>query len=218
VDGTDIACSIPAKMHTFRFPLELQAQHEIKGRSALPVGEASLQHLETMFPLWYQQKELLKLLNEERPERHRDLKKASRKQRIFQPGDLVIIRKQVTSHAMLGRPEKLVLKAKGPYRVIDRVSEGRYRVQRLPAIQRLSGRKGKLLTESAIRMEKLPSTMVIIHKRMDMMDMSLATIIRTPQKKFAHFLVVCNTNPSTFRPMYPRHNEYCKMRIRSSLL
>ena len=145
VDGTDIARSIPAKMRTFRFPLESQAEHEIKGRS-LPVGEASLQHLETMFPLWYQQKELLKLLNEERQERHRDLKNASRKQRIFQ----VIIRKQVTSKAMLGRPEKLVLKAKGPYRVIDRVSEGRYRVQRLPAIQGLSGRKGKLLTESAI--------------------------------------------------------------------
>jgi len=174
VDGTDIARSIPAKMRTFRFPLELQAEHEIEGRS-LPVGEASLQHLETMFPLWYQQKELLKLLNEERRERHRELKNASRKQRIFQPGDIVIIRKQVTSNAILGRPEKLVLKAKGPYRIIDRVSEGRYRVQRLPAIQGLSGRKGKLMTESAIRMEKLPSTMVI-HKRMDTMDTRLATM------------------------------------------
>ena len=202
VDGTDIARSIPAKMRTFRFPLELQAEHEIEGRS-LPIGEASLQHLETMFPLWYQQKELLKLLNEERRERHRELKNSSRKQRIFQPGDLVIIRKQVTSNAILGRPEKLVLKAKGPYRVIDRVSEGRYRVQRLPAIQGLSGRKGKLVTESAIRMEKLPSTMVI-HKRMDTMDTRLATmkepLVHNPLEKnlgFFDFGKFTRANPES---------------------
>jgi len=203
VDGTDIARSIPAKMRTFRFPLELQAEHEIEGRS-LPVGEASLQHIETMFPLWYQQKELLnKLLNEERRERHRDLKNASRKQRIFQPGDIVIIRKQVTSNAILGRPEKLVLKAKGPYRIIDRVSEGRYRVQRLPAVQGLSGRKGKLMTESAIRMEKLPSTMVI-HKRMDTMDTRLATmkepLVHNPLEKnlgFFDFGKFTRANPES---------------------
>ncbi len=41
VDGTDIARSIPAKMRTFRFPLELKEEHEIEDR-ALPVGEASL--------------------------------------------------------------------------------------------------------------------------------------------------------------------------------
>jgi hypothetical protein len=73
VDGTDIARSIPAKMRTFRFPIELQDETVIEGR-AIPAGEASIQHLETTFPLWYQQKKLLKLLNEERREKHREMK------------------------------------------------------------------------------------------------------------------------------------------------
>ena len=202
VDGTDIARSIPAKMRTFRFPLELQDETVIEGR-ALPVGEASIQHLETMFPLWYQQKELLKLLNEERREKHREMKNANRKQRVFEKDELVIIRKQVKSNAALGRPEKLMLKAKGPYRVIERASEGRYRVQRLPAVQGLSGKRGKITTEAAIRMERIPST-VVIHKRIDTMDTRMATmkepLVHNPLEKnlgFFEFGKYAKANPQS---------------------
>jgi hypothetical protein len=53
----------------------------------------------------------------------------------------------------------------------EETKEENKNIQRLPAIQGLSGRKGKLLRESAIQMEKLPSTMVF-HKRKDTMDTS----------------------------------------------
>ena len=36
-------------------------------------GEATMQHVETMFPLWFRQKELLKLLIDERRTRHREM-------------------------------------------------------------------------------------------------------------------------------------------------
>jgi hypothetical protein len=70
-------------------------------------GETAIQHVETVFPLWFQQKSLLKLLQETRRVRHL--------QRAFNPGDLVLVRKQVKLSALEGRPEKLTLKAKGPY-------------------------------------------------------------------------------------------------------
>ena len=143
----------------------------------------------------------MKLLNEERREKHRELKNATRRQRLFEKDDLVIIRKQVKSNATLGRPEKLILKAKGPYRVIERAGEGRYRVQRLPAVQGLSGRKGKVITEAAIRMERIPST-VVIHKRIDTMDTRMATmkdpLVHNPLEKnlgFFEFGKFAKANP-----------------------
>ena len=45
-------------------PLDLQNGDDVGKISQQ--GEATIQHVESMFPLWYQQKELLKLLNEER--------------------------------------------------------------------------------------------------------------------------------------------------------
>jgi hypothetical protein len=174
VDGTDIIRSFAAKARTFRFPLEIKQDEEIE--TIIPTeGEASIQHVETMFPLWFQQKELLKLLNDTRRERHREMRNKARTQRIFQPGDLVIVRKQVKSNAAKGLPEKLMLKAKGPYRVIDKPGTDRYRIQRIPTVQGISRRRGKILTESAARMEKLPSS-IVIHKRLDTMDTRLTTL------------------------------------------
>jgi hypothetical protein len=49
--------SFSAKAKTFLFPLELQ--EDICRVTHIPPGEGKL-------PMWYQQKELLKLLNEER--------------------------------------------------------------------------------------------------------------------------------------------------------
>ncbi len=71
VDGTDIIRSFAAKARTFHFPLDIQTGEEI---ARIPEqGEATIQHLETMFPLWFRQKELLKELTKDRREHHREL-------------------------------------------------------------------------------------------------------------------------------------------------
>jgi hypothetical protein len=57
IDGTNVIRSFAAKAQMFRFPLDVQGTHE---EARIPQeGEQALQHLETMFPLWFQQKELL---------------------------------------------------------------------------------------------------------------------------------------------------------------
>jgi hypothetical protein len=57
IDGTDIICSFAAKARTFRFPLDVQETGKV---ARIPQeGELAIQHVETMFPLWYLQKELL---------------------------------------------------------------------------------------------------------------------------------------------------------------
>ena len=58
-------------------------------------------------------------------------------QRKFEIGDLVIMRKQVQLDAAAGVAAKLLFKAKGPYRVVEAVGEGSYRIQRLPFCQGL---------------------------------------------------------------------------------
>jgi hypothetical protein len=129
--------------------------------------------VETMFPLWFQQKELLKTLNDEQRARHREMANKDKKQREFQPGDLVLVRKQVTSNAAEGKPAKLTLKAQGPYRVLESAGDHSYWVQKIPAIQAIRKKKGKRHKELAMRMEKLPSS-VVIHKRVDTLDTRLA--------------------------------------------
>jgi hypothetical protein len=176
IDGTDVVRSFAAKARTFRFPLELQEDDNVI-RIPTGEGEPALQHVETMFPLWFQQKELLKILNNERRERHRNMKNQKRTERKFTPGDLVIIRKQVRSKASEGRPEKLVLKPKGPYRVLEKAGTGSYWVQKIPVLQGMNRRKGKRQKEAAMRMEKIPSS-VVIHKRIDTTDTRFANMKR----------------------------------------
>jgi hypothetical protein len=171
VDGTDVIRSFAAKARTFKFPLDIQTDQEV---ARIPQqGEAAIQHVETMFPLWFQQKELLKTLNEERRARHREMANKDKKHRRFQPGDLVLVRKQVTSNASEGKPAKLTLKARGPYRVLEAAGDHSYWVQKIPAIQAIQKKKGKRHKELAMRMEKLPSS-VVIHKRVDTLDTRLA--------------------------------------------
>ena len=112
VDGTDIIRSFAAKARTFHFPLDIQTDNEI---ARIPEqGEAAIQHVETMFPLWFRQKELLKELTKDRREHHRELANRNKKIRTFQPGDLILVRKQVNSNATEGKPAKLTLEARGP--------------------------------------------------------------------------------------------------------
>ena len=171
VDGTDIIRSFAAKARTFHFPLDIQIDNEV---ARIPEqGEATIQHVETMFPLWYRQKELLKELTKDRREHHRELANRNKKVRTFQPGDLVLVRKQVNSNATEGKPAKLTLKARGPYRILEEAGKNSYYIQKLPAIQSLNRSPGKRMKELAMRMEKLPSSLVI-HKRVDTLDTRLA--------------------------------------------
>ena len=171
VDGTDIIRSFAAKARTFHFPLDVQTENEV---ARIPQqGEATIQHVETMFPLWFRQKELLKLLNDERRTRHREMANETKRKRTFQPGDLVLVRKQVTSKAAEGKPAKLTLKARGPYRILEEAGQNSYWIQKLPAVQSLTKRPGKRMKELAMRMEILPSSMVI-HKRVATLDNRLA--------------------------------------------
>jgi hypothetical protein len=137
VDGTDIIRSFAAKARTLHFPLDVQNNDEHEQ------GEATIQHVETMFPLWFRQKELLKVLNEDRRTKHREMANQNRKKRSFQPGDLVLMRKQLTSSAEAGKPAKLILRARGPYRVLEEAGENSYFIQKLPAVQSLTRRPGK---------------------------------------------------------------------------
>jgi hypothetical protein len=89
IDGTDIIRSFAAKARTFHFPLDVQ---EEPVRLIGNPGERALQHVETMFPLWFRQKALLDILTEERREKHRQYANANRQERReFQPGDIVVI-------------------------------------------------------------------------------------------------------------------------------
>jgi hypothetical protein len=127
-----------------------------------------------MFPLFWRQKEVLKLLNEERRSHHRELKNKNRKQRIFEPGDIVMVRKQVQSNASEGIPAKLLLRTKGPYRVLEKVTHDSYQLQKIPGTTTMIKKKGSTpIKESAFRMHKIPST-IVIHKRVDTSDTRLA--------------------------------------------
>jgi len=168
VDGTDIARSFAAKARTFRFPLELQEgeQEEVNINQR---GEKSVRHIETMFPLWYKQKEVLRILVQERRDHHRKLSNQRKTRRVFNVGDLVIVRRQVHSSAAKGKPGKLMVKPKGPYRVVEKVGTDSYKIQRIPTTQSMATRTAKIQTETAGRMERIPSS-IVIHKRVDTMD------------------------------------------------
>ena len=169
VDGLDVIRSFAAKARTFRFPLDIGQEDGIE--TVIPEeGEDTLDHLETMFPLWYRQKEMLKILNLERRRRHRDLANAGKNKRTFKPGDIVIVRKQIKSKE--GKPAKLTLRARGPYRVLRPEGENTYVIQKIPWVQSLTRRPGKELKELAWRLTKIPST-VVVHKRVNTADTKL---------------------------------------------
>jgi hypothetical protein len=70
-----------------------------------------------MFPLWYQQKELLRIMNKERRNRHRELAN-KHKTKDVSARRLCNYSKKVNSKGDKGKPAKLTLQAKGPYRVL----------------------------------------------------------------------------------------------------
>jgi hypothetical protein len=97
-----------------------------------------------------------------------------RKEVEYDVDDVVIVSKQVQSKAKQGISAKLVMKAKGPYRVVGKAGANSYRLQKLPFCRGL-GRPGTIIKENVKRMEKIPTTLVI-HKRTDGVDSRLATM------------------------------------------
>jgi hypothetical protein len=64
--------------------LDIQTGDEV-ARVPPEEGEATIQHVETMFPLWFRPKELLKELTKDRREHHRNLANKNKKIRTFNP-------------------------------------------------------------------------------------------------------------------------------------
>ena len=62
VDGLDVIRSFVVKARTFRFPLDI-GEGEVEATRIPKQGEETLEYLEMMFPLWFRQKELLRILN-----------------------------------------------------------------------------------------------------------------------------------------------------------
>ena len=173
IDGTNIVRSFVAKGRDFPFPLQI-AEDNNPPRIPPGQGEAAISHVETMFPLWAQQSTMLQILVAERRERPREMINQSKSQRVFNPGDLVIIRKQVQSDSALGRPAKQTFKWKGIYRVLRKEGEKSYLVQKQPTLQNRS-KAGKIIKYSAAVMEKIPSSLVV-HKHLDTTDTRLSAM------------------------------------------
>ena len=175
IDGTDIGRSFAALGRDFPFPIDLALNPP---PVRLPIeGNEALDHVDALFPLLCRQQDLLRLLNQERRICHRELRNGKVTNRVFEPGDLVIVRKQVKSRTSDGISAKLLFRAKGPYRVVGPAHQGSYRLLRLPFAEGL-GRPGRIVKEAAFRMERLPSTL-ILHKCADGADTRLASL-RSP--------------------------------------
>ena len=80
----------------------------------------------------------------------------------------MVVRKQVKSSRKYGGAHKLLLKTKGPYRVLEKATPSSYCLLHLNFCEGL-GRTRRKVKESAASMEKIPSTMVI-HKHVDGSD------------------------------------------------
>jgi hypothetical protein len=171
MDGTDIPRSVGAIGQTFPFPLDMQTRptfvNGFEGANAAGYHDA-------VHPLIAHQWELLLILNKEQRQRHRDLKNDSITERTFAAGNLVIVRKQVQSNTNRGIAGEIVFKSRGPHQVLEPANPGSYWIQKLPFLDGL-GSTGRRVKESAARMERTPSTLVI-HKRPDGADTRLASM------------------------------------------
>jgi hypothetical protein len=168
VDGTNITRSYAAIGREFPFPIDTSLEsHEFSDTSN--DGERTSEYVDGAFPLLMKQREVLKTLIEDRREHHRDLRnKNAAGSTIFAVGDLVLVRVKVKSDAKVG-PAKMRIRARGPYRVLEQLSDNTYRIQKVPFDVAAGGRPHKPYKETAARMQKLPST-VVIHKNTDGVD------------------------------------------------
>lgn len=111
-------------------------------------------------------------MNDERRDAHRELKNRNRNPKQFHTGDLVIVvKKQIQTNAEKG-PAKSRISARG-HRVIREPLPGAYHVRKLPATAG-ARRRGRIVKESAARLEHLPSTLTV-NKVIDGIDTRLAS-------------------------------------------
>ena len=129
-------------------------------RDSNNVTQIALESCEAASPLLAKERELITIINKIRREYHNGMRNKGKANPVFNTGDLVIVRKQVKSDQSRGVSAKLVFKTKGPYRVIEKVSEQSYKIQKLPILKGF-GRKRVLRKESVARMTKIPSTMIL---------------------------------------------------------
>jgi uncharacterized membrane protein len=112
INGTDIPRLVGAIGQTFLFPLDTQTGptfvNGFKGANAADYHNA-------VHPLSANQRELLRILNEERRQPHRDLKNDSITERTFAAEALVMVQKQVQSNTDRGIAGKILFKPRGPY-------------------------------------------------------------------------------------------------------
>ena len=171
VDGTNVVRSYAAIGREFPFPIDFE-RDPIIPRDHEAQGQQALEHIDSAFPLWRQQQAILKILVKDRREHHRRLKNDGRNMKEFNPGDLVVVKKQVQTTQEKG-PAKARMQARGPYRILEQIKPGTYKIQRLPGIQG-AGRRGRVMKESSARLTKIPSTLVL-HKPAAGVDTRLAT-------------------------------------------
>jgi hypothetical protein len=94
IDETNIPRSVVAVGRDFRFPLDTQTRPTfVNGLE----GTNTAGHHDVIHPLIANQRELLRILNEERRQRHRDLKNDSITERTFTAGDLESLSKNNSS-------------------------------------------------------------------------------------------------------------------------
>jgi hypothetical protein len=183
IDGTNIPRLVGAIGRDFLFPLDTQTRPTFVNGFE---GANATDHHDVIHPLIANQRELLRILNEERRQRHRDLKNDSITERTFTAGDLVIVRRQVKLNADRGIAGKIVFKSRGPYRVLEQANPGSYWIPKLPFLDGL-GSTGRQVKESAARMERIPSTLVV-HKRPDGADTCMASmqhpLVNNPVQKW----------------------------------
>ena len=159
IEGTDIPRSYAAIGREFALPIDTHLSTDQLPR-ADNFGELSTAHIEAGFPLLFKQQQLLKILTEERRAYHRALRNKNKTNPTFNVGDLVIVRKQSPTTEAHG-PGKLRFEARGPFRILEALSSNTYRIQRIPFGSDRGTRPGAPYKETAARMEKLPSTLVI---------------------------------------------------------
>jgi hypothetical protein len=97
IDGMNIIHSFAAVGREFPFPIDI-AYSEAIPRLQTSTGDATLQHIEATFPLLFQQREVLSVIQAERRRAHVELKNKGHKTVVFSLGDIVQVRKQVQSH------------------------------------------------------------------------------------------------------------------------